>query len=62
MGRRTITWGLRLCLVLLLLELVFLAATGNWVALIVTLATIGVVTVVVYLVFRPRARDHRRLH
>ena len=62
MGRRAITWGLGLCLVLLLLELVFLAATRNWVALIATLATIGVVTVVMYLMFRPRTRDRRRLH
>ena len=61
MGSRVVLWGLSVCLVLLLIELSVLAATGNWFAVSATLVALGGVVVATYVMIRPRGRQRRRL-
>ena len=54
MGNRVILWGVGVCLVLLLIELSVLAATGNWLAVSATGVALARVVVATLVMIRPR--------
>src|SRR6476620_10332003 len=58
MGNRVILWGVGVCLVLLLIELSVLAATGNWLAVSATVVALaGVVVATLVMIRRRRWHD-----
>ena len=61
MGNRVILWGVGVCLILLLIELSVLAATGNWLAVSATGVALAGVVVATLVMIRPRGRPRRRL-
>ena len=61
LGRPVIFWGLWVCLGLLFIELSLMAVTGNWLALMATLAAVGGVTAATYAKARPRRARQARL-
>jgi hypothetical protein len=61
MGNRVILWGLRFCLALLAIEVSLLVAAQNWLALSVTLTSLGSVVAATYLQGRPKGRRRLRL-